>query len=95
MKSQYELAHTINVGDRVQYAAKFLRSIGVVCGDMCFITGTVVGEKNRIAHVRWDESHTETEWKDSAGNYRSNLELAHIAKGNLINVKYKAYERID
>ena len=96
MKSKYELAKTINVGDRVQYSTKFLRSCGVVCGDMCFIKGTVVGEKNRIAYVQWDESHTETHGLENAVEvHRSNLELAHIAKANLINIKYKAYERVD
>lgn len=96
MKSKYELVKTINVGDRVQYAAKFLRSIGVQCGDMCFVTGTVVGEKNRIAYVRWDDSYTQHYGIDpELQTYRSNCELQHIAKGNLINVAYKAYERVD
>jgi hypothetical protein len=31
----------IKAGDRVQYSATFLRSIGVCTGELCFATGTV------------------------------------------------------
>ena len=31
----------IKAGDRVQYAAKFLRSIGTHTGELCFAVGTV------------------------------------------------------
>lgn len=31
----------IKAGDRVQYAAKFLRSIGTYTGEICFAVGTV------------------------------------------------------
>ena len=31
----------IQAGDRVQYAAKFLRSIGTHTGELCFAVGTV------------------------------------------------------
>jgi hypothetical protein len=81
MVSKRVLVKQIEVGDRVQYSAMFLRSSGIYCGDTCFIVGTVVSDSGRIAYVKWD------------GDYEDGI--AHINKANLINAKYKAYERVD
>ena len=35
------MRRAIKAGDRVQYAARFLRSIGVCTGELCFAAGTV------------------------------------------------------
>jgi hypothetical protein len=47
----------IKTGDRVQYAAKFLRSIGVCTGEMCFAVGTVAEVENHggttLATIDW------------------------------------------
>lgn len=48
----------LQVGDRVKYAAKFLKSIGVYSGDMCFCEGTITtireyGGGFSIATVDW------------------------------------------
>lgn len=52
----------IQAGDRVKYAAKFLRSIGCQTGPVCFVTGTVSGVKQcggrsgvTVATVAWDD----------------------------------------
>lgn len=52
----------IQAGDRVKYAAKFLRSIGCQAGPICFVTGTVTAVKRyggrsgvTVATVAWDD----------------------------------------
>ena len=52
----------IQPGDRVKYAAKFLRSIGCQTGPTCFATGTVsavtrYGGRSgvTVATVAWDD----------------------------------------
>jgi hypothetical protein len=52
----------IQTGDRVKYAAKFLRSIACYTGSPCFIRGTVTAIRNyggrsgvTIATVAWDD----------------------------------------
>jgi hypothetical protein len=47
----------IKAGDRVQYAAKFLRSIGTYTGDLCFAVGTVAEVERHggttLATIEW------------------------------------------
>lgn len=52
----------IQPGDRVKYAAKFLRSIGCQTGPACFATGTVSAVSRyggrsgvTVATVTWDD----------------------------------------
>lgn len=52
----------IQPGDRVKYAAKFLRSIACHTGPACFATGTVAAVKRyggrsgvAVATVTWDD----------------------------------------
>lgn len=52
----------IESGDRVKYAAKFLRSISCHTGPACFVTGTVTAVKPyagrsgfAIVTVAWDD----------------------------------------
>lgn len=50
----------IQPGDRVKYAAKFLRSIACHTGPTCFVTGTVSAVKRygagfAVAAVSWDD----------------------------------------
>lgn len=52
----------IQTGDRVKYAARFLRSIACHTGPACFVTGTVESVKRyggrsgvAVATVRWDD----------------------------------------
>lgn len=56
------MTREIQAGDRVKYAAKFLRSIACHSGPACFVTGTVeklarYGRRSGItvATVRWDD----------------------------------------
>ena len=56
------MKHDIQPGDRVKYAAKFLRSISCYTGSPCFIRGTVTAIRNyggrsgmTIATVAWDD----------------------------------------
>ena len=53
----------IESGDRVKYAAKFLRSISCHTGPACFVTGTVTAVKRcggrsgiAVATVAWDDT---------------------------------------
>lgn len=50
----------IKTGDRVQYAAKFLRSIGTHAGELCFAVGTVAEVENHggttLATIDWTTS---------------------------------------
>jgi hypothetical protein len=47
----------IVAGDRVQYAAKFLRSIGTHTGELCFAVGTVAEVESHggttLATIEW------------------------------------------
>ena len=54
----------IQPGDRVKYAARFLRSIGCQTGPTCFATGTVSAVSRyggrsgaTVATVAWDDPH--------------------------------------
>ena len=48
----------IKAGDRVQYAAKFLRSIGIHTGELCFAVGTVAEIERHggttLATIEWN-----------------------------------------
>jgi len=53
----------LKTGDRVQYAARFLQSIGCYGGDTAFRVGTVVAMPDELglpaesfAYVRWDDT---------------------------------------
>lgn len=51
----------IQAGDRVRYAAKFLRSIACHTGRACFIAGTVTAVRRHgagmiLATVAWDDA---------------------------------------
>jgi hypothetical protein len=57
----------IQSGDRVKYAAKFLRSIGCQTGPACFVTGTVTALNRyggrsgvNVATVAWDDPNEGT-----------------------------------
>jgi hypothetical protein len=49
----------LQIGDKVQYSAKFLRSISCYTGELPFAQGEIteltgkVGEEYRIATIRW------------------------------------------
>lgn len=56
------MTRDIQKGDRVKYAAKFLRSIACHTGPTCFVTGTVTevtryGGRSgvNVATVAWDD----------------------------------------
>jgi hypothetical protein len=57
----------IQTGDRVKFAAKFLRSIGCHTGPVCFVTGTVTAVNRfggrsgfNVATVAWDDPNEGT-----------------------------------
>ena len=54
------MTREIKPGDRVQYAARFLRSIGTYTGDLCFAVGTVAEIERHggttLATIDWTTS---------------------------------------
>jgi hypothetical protein len=58
----------IQTGDRVKYAAKFLRSIACYTGSPCFARGTVTAIRTyggrsgvTVATVKWDDPPADSE----------------------------------
>jgi hypothetical protein len=56
------MTHPLKLGDRVKYAAKFLRSIACYTGSPCFVRGTVTAIRTyggrsgvTVATVAWDD----------------------------------------
>ena len=41
-------------GDRVRFAARWLRSVGLFTGPAPFAVGTIESIDGRVARVRWD-----------------------------------------
>jgi hypothetical protein len=41
-------------GDRVKFAARWLRSVGLFSGPVPFAVGTIESIDGRVARVRWD-----------------------------------------